>query len=211
MTKLTLKNFCTDHNDKMEGMISLSTSCLSNTFCMAHRNIDGAICKKCYAHAMAQRFGGSNGNFEKKLIRNSELLKKHDLKLEDMPILNTLLVRLEAFRDIDCTLQVKNYFTLCKANPFITFALWTKNPSIIEKAINEYGLKKPDNLVIVLSSLMINKVAHVHYDFIDKVFTVYDREHENTVNINCDKRHCFTCRRCYKKTAEIEYINEKLK
>ena len=205
--RLTIKEFCTNHSGKMEGMISISTSNLDNTFCAAHKKCEGSICAKCYANAMCKRYS----NLNKKLIANGLLLKNHDISIDNMPILNTLICRIESFGDIDNTLQVKNYFTLCKANPDTTFAMWTKNPSIIQKAIDELGIEKPNNLIIILSSLMLNKVASVHYDFVDKVFTVYDKEHSDKVTINCGARNCSTCRRCYTKTTETEYINELLK
>ena len=48
------------------------------------------------------------------------------------------------------------------------------------------------------------------YEFIDKVFTVYDDANAGGVNINCGARDCATCGRCYLKNDTV-FINEKLK
>lgn len=207
MKTLTIKNFCTNHTGKMHGMISLSTACLCNKYCMIRKKLPGSICEHCYACAMAKRYSALN----KKLIENYKLLTEEDLIIEDMPILNVLICRLESFGDIANIQQVKNYFTLCNANPNVQFTLWTKNPSIIKSAIEFYGIEKPNNLIIIQSSIMVNKIAKVHHDFIDKVFTVYDKEHAEKVDINCGARNCATCQRCYKKTNDIEYVNELIK
>ena len=54
------------------------------------------------------------------------------------------------------------------------FALWTKNPWIIEDAFDA-SERKPSNLQIIYSSPCINDQADPGYDFIDKIFTVYDK------------------------------------
>ena len=50
------------------------------------------------------------------------------------------------------------------------------------------------------------------YDFIDKIFTVYDKNYINArdVNINCGAKSCLTCHKCYVR-SKTKYINEKLK
>ena len=71
--------------------------------------------------------------------------------------------------------------------------------------------------IIVFSSLFLNKESDAAgYDFIDKVFTVYD---ENTIKnqgieINCGARSCFKCRRCYMPNPDgvkVQQIRENLK
>ena len=71
-------------------------------------------------------------------------------------------------------------------------------------------------MIIILSSVLLNTAidadtASAKYPFIDKVFTVYDKEHAQDVNINCGARSCAECQRCYHKSEGIEYINELLK
>ena len=197
---------------KLEGFASLSTSPLCNAHCIERMKSDVAVCKHCFSARMQKRYA----NLREKLERNTEFLTKTELKAEDIPFLNMAFFRFESFGDLNNTLQVKNYFLIAEQNKHCTMALWTKNPWIIADAIEEYGIEKPDNLIIILSSVLLNvsvdadQVAQ-KYPFIDKVFTVYDKEHAESVNINCGARSCATCQRCYHKADGIEYVNELLK
>lgn len=213
---LTIKEFkknigvhiTVDHNDKMAGMISLSTSNLINPFCKAHRACKGSICEKCYAHAQMNRFK----SMQPCMANNFNILTTQIIEKENLPIVNALVFRFESFGDIYNETQVINYFNICKVNPQTRFALWTKNPAIIERAIAQ-GHEKPENIIILLSSLYINQQADIEkWAFVDKIFTVYDEKtiEEKQININCGARNCFTCQRCYRKDTE-KFINEKLK
>ena len=44
----------TNHSEgtKMEGIQSISTSCLANPICEARKKIKGSICEKCYADTL---------------------------------------------------------------------------------------------------------------------------------------------------------------
>ena len=139
--KATGVHYTVNHSGKMEGMQSLSTSCLCNKYCK-NRSINSDICKK----------------------------NKHG-----------------------------------------HLALWTKNPWIIEEALDA-SERKPSNLQIIYSSSCINDQADPGYDFIDKIFTVYDKDYisAHDVSINCGAKSCLTCHKCYVK-SKIKYINEKLK
>jgi hypothetical protein len=111
-------------------------------------------------------------------------------------------------------IQVINYFNICKANPYTNFALWTKNPQIVYKAILK-GYEKPTNLNIIYSSLFMNQPTKIEtikrkYPFIDKVFTVYDEKIAQSVSINCGARKCLKCRICYEKN-DITEVNEIVK
>jgi len=201
-------HFTLNHNGKMEGMQSLSTSCLKNKFCQAYSKDLNRICSKCYAQRQMKMYK----NMDKCLARNSEVLTTREFKVEEMPLLNASLFRLEAFSDLNNEIQLINYFNLCKANKHTNFALWTKNPFIIEKVL-EMGHKKPRNLQIVLSSPYLNKVEDVDkYDFVDKVFTVYDKDYikEYGIKINCGSKKCLACKKCYLKNS-VKYINEQVK
>lgn len=199
--------FCFDHAGKMSGMVSLSTSVKANPYCKAHCQVNGSICQKCYANTMFEYYKTMNDKY----LNNTIALTENIIPVKDWPIINAAYIRLEAFGDLNNETQVINYFNLCKANKHAKIALWTKNPHLIDNVIKS-GYKKPSNLVIIVSSLFINKVAcYKNYSFIDKIFTVYDKETAKTVNINCSARNCLTCNRCYHKTRDIEYINELLK
>lgn len=197
----------TNHTGKMSGMQSLSTSCLVNPYCEVYSKNPNMICSKCYAQTQMKLYKQMSPCYEK----NAEVLCNRILKKEELPLLNASFFRFESFGDLINETQVINYFNICKANKHTKFALWTKNPFVIEKAVQE-GYTKPQNLQIVLSSKFINKPDEIKYDFIDKVFTVYDKEciEKEGVEINCGARSCLKCQECYKKNKVVE-IREKLK
>lgn len=212
--KETSIHITTNHSGKMNGMISLSTSCLHNKFCMAYAKDPNKICSKCYACKQLKRYT----NMDKALIKNAEILMNEVLPMEKLPFLNCAYFRFEAFGDLGSEEQVVNYFNICEVNPHCNFALWTKNPFIIKNAILNNRIGKPMNLNIVYSSPYINKTITLDelwgkgYTFIDKVFSVYDKEtiESENITINCGAKSCIGCRLCYEKNNVI-YINEKLK
>lgn len=215
MTNITLHNsrkhnglhFTTKHSGKMSGMVSISTSVTTNERCKKNASIEGSICEKCFASKQMRVFP----TMEKPMVENQRILTSSVLPMELLPTINNLYFRFEAFGDLNNDIQVMNYFNLCYKNPKTKFALWTKNPDYIESAIKQ-GYKKPENLNIVLSSLFINQERKSKYDFVDKIFTVYDPQYieENNVSINCGSRNCFDCGLCYEKN-NVTIINEKLK
>lgn len=196
------------HTGKMEGMVSLSTACGCNPFCMARRNCAGSICQKCYAASMAARYKTLNAA----LTRNFEALNAREIPVEEWPLLNVGRFRLESFGDVASATQARNYINFCKRNPRTVFAAWTKNPQVWAEALR--AVEKPKNLILILSSPMIGRIADkTPYPFIDKVFTVWaDDESAQAagVKINCGARHCLSCGRCYSKRG-AEYVHELLK
>lgn len=215
MTECTLSNakkisglhFTTKHTGKMSGMASISTAVTTNERCAKNAQIEGSICQKCFASKQMKIFP----SMEKPMAENQRILTSEILPKEKIPIINNIYFRFEAFGDLNNATQVINYFRICYKNPKVKFALWTKNPDFIAAAINS-GYEKPHNLNIVLSSLFINKERKNTFNFVDKVFTVYDDDYikENEIEINCGARNCFSCGLCYEKN-EITVINEKLK
>lgn len=205
---------CKNHTAKMEGFWSLSTAMTCNKHCQSRAAMDAVkielangetveampICVKCYAAAMLKRYGALNA----KLEHNAALLAVDYLNDDDIPFINAAFFRFEAFGDIINEIHVFNLFKIAECNPHCTFTLWTKNPFIIRHAIQD-GAVKPDNLIVILSSLYVNINAAVDSkytyidSFVDKVFTVYDKAHAANVNINCGGRKCAECRRCYNK------------
>ena len=206
------KGICYKHTGKMSGMISYSTSVLNNGNCDKYRNIPGSVCSHCYAAAQLSYQDGT----AKKAARNTELITKEVYPAECFPQVNALYFRFEAFGDINNETQVKNYFKWATVNPHTTFALWTKNAHIIQAAIND-GAIKPENLIIIYSSLFVNDPVHAEiiqkkYSFVDKVFSVYSKDYAEKyhIGINCGGRHCAPCLRCYKKETETA-VSELLK
>lgn len=132
---------------------------------------------------MMKRYDGLNKATE----RNAEILTASVLPVVVLPLIPVKYFRFEAFGDLINASQVINYFNIAKKNPETLCALWTKNPHIVAKAI-EQGHDKPANLQIVLSSPIINKaIKSTRYPFIDKIFTVYDKTGAKAVNINCGR------------------------
>lgn len=200
-------HFTTKHTGKMDGMASISTSVTTNERCAKNAAIPGSICEKCFAAKQMKVFP----TMEKPMVENQRILTSSILPPELLPRINNLYFRFEAFGDLNNDIQVINYFNICKKNPGVKFALWTKNPDYIAAAIAA-GHAKPENLNIVLSSLFINQERRNPYDFVDKIFTVYEPEYiqENAVEINCGARNCFSCGLCYEKNNVVQ-IREKLK
>lgn len=201
----------TKHTGKMQYLQSLSTSSLVNPFCIARSKNNNMICSKCYSNTMQARYK----NLSKTLERNAVILTGKILDIDDLPVINCLLFRFEAFGDLINKTQFINYLNICNKNKSTSFAIWTKNYNIIKSVFND-GYEKPDNLLIIFSSPYLNDTVNLdfnqEYNFVDKVFTVYDKEYikNNNININCGARDCFTCRKCYTQNDTF-YINEMLK
>lgn len=205
-------NVTIDHGGKMSGMQSLSTSPNKNKQCNKNCLIPGSICEKCFSKKQLECYT----NQDLSLMKNYDILTGSILSVEDLPIINALYFRFEAFGDLANTNQVINYFNIAKNNPDVRFTIWTKNPQIMKKAIDQ-GHEKPVNLTVIYSSLFVNKSVKIEvlkkkYDFIDKIFTVYDQKtiDQENININCGARSCMKCLKCYRKN-DLIYINEKLK
>jgi len=144
--------------------------------------------------------------------RNAEILRAEIIPAEKWPTTTGVIFRLESFGDLGNWIQAANYLNFARKNPQTRFSLYTKNPRFIAEAIAK-GYEKPENLIIVFSSLFLNSRAKAPYPFIDKVFTVYESEDKAPDGINCGARNCFACQRCYRasKPGEVEQIAELLK
>lgn len=214
LTKAIEKAITWNHGGKMEGMISLSTSPLVNEYCRKRSENDKLVCKHCFSMNLQKM----RKELREKLLRNTDLLTSVIVPVDEMPLLNVAYFRLESFGDLQPgrkgEIQITNYFNLCNKNKHVSFALWTKNPFVIAAAIKN-GLKKPGNLIVIYSSPCLNTQIDIEklvkvYPFIDKVFTVYDKDHAGNVEINCGANHCMSCLKCYKKRT-TKIIREKLK
>ena len=143
-------------------------------------------------------------------MSENEYLKYHILKKEELPkFQNIQIVRFEAFGDLETDIQFYNYYQIAKANKGVKFALWSKNAWIVDKTYKRWGLKDLPNLVLVYSSLELNKPAKKPEHF-DKVFTVYEKGVLPDNQINCGARSCAKCKRCYTRRTG-DQIRELLK
>ena len=201
----------TDHSGKMTGINSIGTSCANNPWCIQRRENSESVCSKCYASTYMKM----RKALKERLEDNADILTTRLLKNREIPVTNAAVFRFESFGDLYNITHLTNYVLICERNPYTHFGLWTKNIWILQELFNDCGIKKPDNLSIIVSSPMLNKTMELDrekYWFVDHVFTVYDKQHikENDVEINCGSRDCLGCQRCYHRNTEF-YVNEKLK
>lgn len=203
-------HYTVNHTGKMAGLQSLSTSVILNPLCVKRMQNNDSICSKCFAAAMMNRYK----DLDRCLQENTPILTGSILPWSVLPVIPSRYFRFEAYADLNNVTQLINYYNIARKNPDTLCALWTKNPHIIARA-HAMGYSKPANLQIVLSSPLVNKpIKSTKYDFIDKIFTVYDKKTAKDVNINCGARSCLACGRCYRPNpdgAKLQYINEVLK
>lgn len=201
----------TKHSDntKMDGMFSISTSVKCNANCAKNAQIVGSICEKCFSETMHNRYTSLAINTK----HNTDVMTSGIIPTDCLPIINTQIFRFEAFGDLNNDIQFINYINICNANPGVTFSIWTKCPWIMADVFNK-GYVKPSNLIILVSSLMLNVALPIEkFPFADHIFTVYTAEYAiaNNININCGNNQCIRCRRCYTVGNGEKYINEILK
>lgn len=193
---------------KMEGIPSISTSVLLNPICKARSSVSGSICQKCFAQSTVARYDA----LRQHLGDNYRVLNSRALEPSELPYIYSDICRLESFGDLASVTQAINYIRIAKKSPWCTFAIWTKNPAYLDKAIREEG--KPGNLVCVLSSSYINRVDDgSRWPWADHIFSVYSPDYiaENAVEINCGGRKCRECMRCYTIGNTEYHISERLK
>lgn len=201
---------------KMTGIPSISTSCLENPICRARMENGESVCAHCFAAATLDRYTAAGVH----AANNLRILTWQVLPLDLLPrFRNVAIVRVESFGDVANVTQARNYLNICRVNPFITFAAWTKNASIWNEAIELDG--KPENLSLVYSSFKLNIPANPEEYFtaagenhFDHIFTVFDKKTADFYGdgfINCGARDCATCRRCYGKNPQEFNVKELLK
>lgn len=209
---------CDNHDGKMAGMLSISTSIVWNASCTAKRKINTLVCSKCYSAALNDQRKG----LDIKTKVNHLILNYRRYKVSEMPTLNALMFRFEAFADLSSDIQAWNYLALVLHNPLVNFGLWTKNPWHLYNAIMKYNNgKKPKNLQVLYSSPVINQccanalkmyILPGSVPMIDKVFTVYTAEFaiEHGIKIQCGNSVCIECKTCYFKNR-VKLVNEVIK
>lgn len=201
----------TEHSGKMKGINSIGTSCAENPFCIERRKNGDSVCSHCYAATYMKM----RKSLQEHLAENADILTTRLLRENEIPVTNANVFRFESFGDLYNATHLANYVLICERNPFTKFGLWTKNTWVLDELFNKNGVKKPNNLSIVVSSPMLNKQMELDKEkfwFVDHVFTVYNKKFiaENDVDINCGARNCLGCQRCYHRDTEF-YVNEKLK
>ena len=188
----------TTHEGKMENIPSLSTSCLENKYCQARCKNGKTICRDCYA----VRLLNGRKTVREKMAVNHKFFTTYDIPACAVPVINASIFRFESFGDLETPLQVKNYYSIARKNKGTVFALWTKNPHVIQAAIDKYGLRKPKNLIIIYSEPLLNAAIKDYskiYKFVDKSFFVFTKDYaeKHGIKINCGAKDCNGCRICY--------------
>lgn len=213
-------HMCDNHTAKMAGMISYSTLVENNPYCKARMSLEKAVCVHCFAYRQLAIYDDQR----KKLTRAHLIATCCKWEIADIPFIDYKefpYFRLESFGDLINTLQVNNYNTLAMVNGVcngVMTTMWTKNPGIVQKAIND-GMRLSNYLTIGLSSLELNTPElekAKKYSFVKFLFTVYTPEfaREHNITINCGGLHCLSCLKCYELAANSDtliIINEMLK
>lgn len=196
------------HDGKMAGFDSLSTSCKENPFCQRNMAIAGSICEDCFSDDLLN----CRKSLSKVLENNYNILTTLEIPVEEWPLINMALFRIESFGDLFNTIQAQNYLHFIMRNPDTHFAWWSKSPHIILQALEKegYDVKKkerPQNCTFIVSSIMKNREVGLAkwqkaFYFIDKEFTVYTLEwlvenNKDASFINCGARKCLECKNCY--------------
>lgn len=201
---------------KLAGIISLSTCCLNNPFCLARMRDKTSICAHCFAATQQSiQYGLTEHNIINGLILQNIGIPEWAWQAAYGKVLvNQKEFRIESFGDTANMIQACNYLTFCKAFPHMNIAAWTKNVNIWLHAMDIMG--KPANLSFVTSSYKVNKKDIYTDKRIDHSFTVYDKKTiaEKHIDINCGGRSCMGCIEkhvgCYFPDTERD-IREELK
>ena len=184
---------------KMQGIKSISTNTLTNEFCKkmhASKNTL-VICGHCYSYEGLEmaRFP----NQVKALQRNSDILGGKELSEREIYqnyMFNDVIFRLQSHGDLINELHLNNLMAIVTANKWTTFALWTKRKNVIKKYFDSN--KKPDNLILVYSNPIINKIIDVkdRPQYFNHTFNNVDKDYLKEKQ-NCTGQSCFKCRKCY--------------
>lgn len=206
------KGICTNHTGKMEGMVSVSSATSCNAFCkkMAENGGENCICKYCYARRQFSFQKTTRNKFEQATLD----LTSRVLSFAELPVFeaDVDVVRIEAFGELNNTVQAVNYINILRKNPHINFAWWTKRPNLIARAVKQMGIEFPDNCNVIYSNPYIDELPKIQkYSFINGYFTVWSSQQkalENGCNINCGSKKCKNCLNCYDYHDGIFFINE---
>lgn len=190
---------------KMQGIDSINTSSLKNEFCQKMASNEKSICNKCYSNRTSKMYT----SLEKRLIQNSELLSGGFLPLEQLPFINSSVMRFDSFGELINHIHFINLLNIAEKNKHCRFVLWTKRKDIVKKVLD--NREKPENFHLIFSSPVKNQVAKLPQYF-SKVFTVFDKKtaQNDNIAINCGGKKCIDCMLCYTDNDTI-FVNELLK
>lgn len=177
---------------KLELVVAIGTNPHKNPHCEAMSKHEHCICHDCYSRAC--KYTATNRN----TAENYDILNDHIIPVSEWFDLEGYpLVRIEWSGDLASIVQSQNYINFINRNPLSHFGWWTKHLNYVCPLFDLDG--KPANVSLVYSSPVVGVPAHIpakwmHY--VDHRFTVYDVPQNDSV-INCGKRDCVGCQKCY--------------
>lgn len=198
---------CSWHDSgKIEGILSLDSSCHGCTFCqkmmeLAKQHSD-IICGYCYDNKQENRWQA----VEDRHGLNLMIMSSVDFSVEELKTLqNTHIVRINSSGDIENAIHAGNMIKYAIAFPAAHVTLWAKNDEAVQEAFSKYG--KPKNLIYIASSVRINHRRALPKNA-DYTFTVYDEDHIQEAidsgSMPCNGKKCKDCGfHCYLGTWPI--------
>ena len=173
---------------KLVDIPAINTNTLTNEYCQKmHSSNARCICTECYSFAMLE---GSRKNCAPAWEKNSILLKSNILK--ELPQFNSLYVRFHGHGELINETHFINYLLITEHNPKTTFSLYTKRHKLVKKVLETR--EKPQNLILVYSNPIKDRVTDKKPQYFDKVFNTVTQENAQD---NCTGRKCIECLACY--------------
>lgn len=191
---------------KLEGMVSINTNPLTNSFCQEMHQNQRAICSVCYSINMLKTI---RKNCINAYERNSKTLSTQEYSKSEVPTINASYIRINAHGELINMNHLKNIIKLAQRNPWANVSLFTKRLELIEEC--DYDI--PDNMILVYSHPDINPKDNVIPNKMHKLFRVFTEDYiskNSEININCKGQKCFKCRTCYHRYGKT-HINELVK
>ena len=176
---------------KLKGFKALNTNTLSNDFCVKMYNSgkNDVICTFCYSHRMLNTYRKSCVD---PWQNNSDLLSKSLLKDYQLPRIKDSEFRFHGHGELINSKHLKNFVLIVEHNPKCNFALWTKRKNIVRAVFKKQ--ERPNNLILVYSNPIIDKVMKKPPKGFDKVF---NNVNSPTDGENCTGQKCKDCLACY--------------
>ena len=185
------------HDGKLKGFFSLSTSTLKNPFCQKMMKVPHTICSKCYAAKLESFRDRLRGHLEDNYDKLSKPIPDSELP----NLFNMKYFRINSFGELINKHHLDNIIRIAELNPQTTMALWTKRTDLL-RAVNN----KPANLILIVSSPYLNTQTEKP-DIADKVFTVHTKD--SLTEYNCS-RSCAACLKCYTIGDPNTFIEEEV-
>ena len=153
-----------------------------------HTSSPKCICWDCYSYAMLE---GSRKNCQPAWQKNSDILSGGLLGYP-LPQFNSLYVRFDGHGELINETHFINYLLITEHNPKSTFSLYTKRRDIVKSVLKTR--KKPQNLILVYSNPLVDRITDKIPYYFDKVFNTTT---EKSTRDNCTGRKCIECLACY--------------